>query len=149
MPERSWPVIGHHHRACPTPCPAARDDPGRRRVFPFPRGAAAARSLRVSANIPLLSRTLGLPVGHVGAMGSRRTHDERLERLRNVGVPEAQLARLYSPIGLDLGACTPEETAISITAEIIAHANGGSGLPLSHGTGSIHRADRVPSLAGS
>jgi xanthine dehydrogenase accessory factor len=89
-------------------------------------------------DIPLLSRALGLPVAYVGAMGSRRTHDQRLERLREVGVTEAQLARLHSPIGLDLGARTPEETAISITAEIIAHTNHGTGLPLTQSTGPIH-----------
>jgi xanthine dehydrogenase accessory factor len=53
-------------------------------------------------------------------------------------VPEAHLSRLRSPIGLDLGARTPEETAISITVEIIAHARRGTGLPLSRGTAPIH-----------
>ncbi|MFI9562929.1 XdhC family protein [Streptomyces rishiriensis] len=89
-------------------------------------------------DIPLLRLALDLPVGYVGAMGSRRTHDERLHRLREAGVPEARLARLRSPIGLDLGARTPEETAVSITAEIIFHANHATGLPLSDGTGPIH-----------
>ncbi|WP_275559106.1 XdhC/CoxI family protein [Streptomyces sp. 5-6(2022)] len=98
-------------------------------------------------DIPLLQRALNLPVGYVGAMGSRRTHDERLHRLREVGVPEVQLARLRSPIGLDLGARTPEETAVSITAEIISHANHTTGLPLSHGTGPIH-GPRVRSRSG-
>ncbi|MGW1270151.1 XdhC family protein [Streptomyces sp. NPDC002491] len=90
-------------------------------------------------DVPLLRLALDLPVGYVGAMGSRRTHDERLRLLREEGVGEEQLARLRSPIGLDLGARTPEETAVSITAEIIAHVSGGSGLPLSRGTGPIHR----------
>lgn len=89
-------------------------------------------------DIPLLRLALSLPVGYVGAMGSRRTHDHRLGLLREAGVPETHLARLNSPIGLDLGARTPEETAVSITAEIIAHAHHGTGLPLSHGTGPIH-----------
>ncbi|MGW1711651.1 XdhC family protein, partial [Streptomyces sp. NPDC002156] len=89
-------------------------------------------------DIPLLRLALGLPVGYVGAMGSRRTHDHRMEALREVGVHEDRLAHLRSPIGLDLGAHTPEETALSITAEIIAHANHGTGLPLTHGTGPIH-----------
>lgn len=57
-----------------------------------------------------------LPVGYVGAMGSRRTHDHRLGLPREAGVPETHLARLHSPIGLNLGARTPEETAVSITA---------------------------------
>ncbi|MCX4834270.1 MULTISPECIES: XdhC family protein [unclassified Streptomyces] len=90
-------------------------------------------------DIPLLTRALELPLAYVGAMGSRRTHTQRLELLREAGVTDAQLAALHSPIGLDLGARTPEETAISITAEIIAHTNGSTGLPLSQGTGPIHR----------
>ncbi|MFE2748660.1 XdhC family protein [Streptomyces scopuliridis] len=90
-------------------------------------------------DIPLLRLALSLPVGYIGAMGSRRTHDHRLNALREAGVPEARLARLHSPIGLDLGAHTPEETALSITAEIIAHTNHGTGLSLSRGTGPIHR----------
>lgn len=90
-------------------------------------------------DIPLLRLALGLPVGYVGAMGSRRTHDHRLERLREAGVPEEQLTRLRSPIGLDLKAGTAQETAISIVAEIIADSNQGSGLRLSQGSGPIHR----------
>ncbi|MFE7839894.1 XdhC family protein [Streptomyces sp. NPDC057474] len=90
-------------------------------------------------DIPLLRLALDLPVGYIGAMGSRRTHHERLRLLREAGVTEEQLARLRSPIGLDLGARTPEETAISIVAEIIAHAGQGTGLPLTQATGPIHR----------
>ncbi|GGS99486.1 XdhC family protein [Streptomyces violaceus] len=99
-------------------------------------------------DIPLLHLALDLPVGYIGAMGSRRTHDERLRLLSEAGVTEEQLARLRSPIGLDLGARTPEETAVSITAEIIAHANQGTGLPLTGGTGAIHRK-RTPTWAFS
>ncbi|MFI9832836.1 XdhC family protein [Streptomyces sp. NPDC051913] len=90
-------------------------------------------------DVPLLRLALGLPVGYVGAMGSRRTHTQRLELLRTAAVPEEHLARLHSPIGLDLGAHTPEETALSIAAEITAHTHGGSGAPLSWSTGPIHR----------
>nr|WTB09004.1 XdhC family protein [Streptomyces antimycoticus] len=90
-------------------------------------------------DIPLLRLALTLPVSYVGAMGSRRTHNERLRLLDEAGITAGQLAALHSPIGLDLGARTPEETAVSITAEIIAHTNGASGLPLSQHTGPIHR----------
>ncbi|MER5805629.1 XdhC family protein [Streptomyces mirabilis] len=90
-------------------------------------------------DIPLLRLALGLPVGYVGVMGSRRTHAHRLDLLREAGVPEEHLARMHSPIGLDLGAHTPEETAISIVAEITAHTHQGSGTPLSWSTGPIHR----------
>ncbi|WP_395293441.1 XdhC family protein [Kitasatospora hibisci] len=89
-------------------------------------------------DIPLLERALRLPVGYVGAMGSRRTHRDRLDRLREVGLTEAEIGRLRSPIGLDLGARTPEETAVSVAAEIVAHRRGGSCLPLSAGDGPIH-----------
>jgi xanthine dehydrogenase accessory factor len=89
-------------------------------------------------DIPLLHLTLSLPVAYVGAMGSRRAHAQRLELLREAGVPAEHLARLHSPIGLDLGARTSEETAISIAAEIIAHSYQGSGMPLTRSTGPIH-----------
>ena len=90
-------------------------------------------------DVPLLEVALRLPkVGYVGAMGSRRTHDDRLARLRDAGVTEAELARLASPIGLDLGARTPEETAVSIAAEIIARRWGGRGRPLAEVDGRIH-----------
>jgi xanthine dehydrogenase accessory factor len=71
-------------------------------------------------------------------MGSRRTHDDRLVRLREAGLTEVEMARLSSPIGLDLGARTPEETAIRIAAEIIAGRWGGSGRNLADTEGRIH-----------
>ena len=71
-------------------------------------------------------------------MGSRRTHEDRLRRLREVGVGESELARLSSPIGLDLGARTPEETAVSIAAEIVALQWGGRGERLGELAGPIH-----------
>ena len=90
-------------------------------------------------DVPLLEVALRSPAGYVGAMGSRRTHEDRLARLREVGLTDEQLARLRSPIGLDLGARTPEETAISIAAEIVQHRWGGSGRPLAETDGAIHR----------
>ena len=90
-------------------------------------------------DVPLLEVALRMPeVAYVGAMGSRRTHDDRLERLREAGITEAELERLSSPIGLDLGARTPEETAVSIAAEIVALQWGGGGRRLQETGGSIH-----------
>jgi xanthine dehydrogenase accessory factor len=89
-------------------------------------------------DVPALRVALAHDFAYVGAMGSRRTHDDRLRRLREDGLPEEQLERLASPIGLDLGARTPEETAVSIAAEIIATRWGGSGRSLSETAGSIH-----------
>lgn len=89
-------------------------------------------------DVPLLEVALRGPAAYVGAMGSRRTHADRLARLREVGVSEGELARLRSPIGLDLGARTPEETAVSIAAEIVSLQRGGGGLPLRDLDGPIH-----------
>jgi xanthine dehydrogenase accessory factor len=90
-------------------------------------------------DVPLLEVALRLPeVAYVGAMGSRRTHHDRLDRLREAGMSDAELDRLHSPIGLDLGARTPEETAVSIAAEIIATQWGGSGSRLTDADGRIH-----------
>ena len=104
-------------------------------------------------DVPLLQLALRLPVAYVGAMGSRRTHLDRNERLREVGVTEMELARLRSPIGLDLGARTPEETALSIAAEIVANRRGGSGVSLTGAHTPIHHdatalpAGRIGSVA--
>ncbi|MFI1101975.1 XdhC family protein [Streptomyces melanogenes] len=89
-------------------------------------------------DVPLLEAALRLPVAYVGAMGSRRTHEDRNARLREVGVTELELARLRSPIGLDLGARTPEETALSIAAEIVANRRGGTGASLTGAHTPIH-----------
>src|SRR5689334_10910945 len=90
-------------------------------------------------DVPLLEVALRLPeVAYVGAMGSRRTHEDREARLREAGLTDDELKRLSSPIGLDLGARTPEETAISIAAEIIAGRWGGSGSRLAARDGRIH-----------
>ncbi|MET8033413.1 XdhC/CoxI family protein [Streptomyces sp. NPDC005345] len=89
-------------------------------------------------DVPLLRLALRLPVAYVGAMGSRRTHLDRNRRLREVGVTELELARLRSPIGLDLGARTPEETALSIASEIVANRRGGSGTSLTGAHTPIH-----------
>lgn len=90
-------------------------------------------------DVPLLEVALRLPeVAYIGAMGSRRTHDDRLERLRERGITDGEIARMSSPIGLDLGARTPEETAVSIAAEMIAQHWGGAGARLAEREGPIH-----------
>jgi xanthine dehydrogenase accessory factor len=89
-------------------------------------------------DVPLLEVALRQPAAYIGAMGSRRTHEDRIARLREAGLTEAELDRLRSPIGLDLGARTPEETAIAIAAELIQLRWGGSGRPLTATTGRIH-----------
>lgn len=100
-------------------------------------------------DIPLLEVALRLPVAFVGAMGSRRTHEDRNRRLREVGVTEEELARLHSPIGLDLGARTPEETALSIAAEIVAARRGGTGVPLTDSGMPIHHEAGSAGVGGS
>jgi xanthine dehydrogenase accessory factor len=95
-------------------------------------------------DVPLLERALRMPLAFVGAMGSRRTHQSRLQRLRDIGLTELELARLRSPIGLDLGARTPEETALSIAAEIVADRRGGTGVPLTGAHTPIHHDAASP-----
>ena len=81
-------------------------------------------------DVPLLEVALRLPLAYVGAMGSRRTNDDRGQAAARAGPDDGELARLHAPIGLDIGARTPEETAVSIAAEIIASRWGGSGTQL-------------------
>lgn len=94
-------------------------------------------------DVPVLVEALRTEAAFIGVMGSRRTHDDRLDRLRAEGVTASDLARLRAPIGLDLGGRTPEETAVSIAAEIVQQRWGGSGRPLVETAGRIH-VDREP-----
>ncbi len=89
-------------------------------------------------DVPLLEAALETPAAYIGVMGSRRTHADRLDQLRERGVPPAGLDRLAAPIGLDLGARTPEETAVAIAAEIIALTWNGSGRRLTDLRAPIH-----------
>ncbi|MBQ0995617.1 XdhC/CoxI family protein [Streptomyces sp. RK62] len=96
-------------------------------------------------DVPLLEVALRRPAAYIGAMGSRRTHDDRMRRLAEAGLGEAELGRLRSPVGLDLGARTPEEVAVSVAAEIVALRWGGSGRPLTATDGAVHpRRDGSP-----
>jgi len=106
-----------------------------------PLDAVCVLSHDVKFDVPALLAALDTRIGYIGAMGSRRTHVEREERLREAGVDDAGLARIHSPIGLALGARTPEETAVAIAAEIVAGRYRGAGADvrsLRHGTGPIH-----------
>jgi xanthine dehydrogenase accessory factor len=92
-------------------------------------------------DVPILKVALRGPrVGYIGAMGSRRTHADRVRRLLKAGLTLEEIEVVHSPIGLDLGARTPEETAVSIAAQIIALRWGGSGSQLSAESGPIHRS---------
>jgi xanthine dehydrogenase accessory factor len=98
-------------------------------------------------DVPVLKAALETPAGYIGAMGSRRTHNNRTARLKEEGVSEDELVRVSSPIGLDIGARTPEETAVAIAGEIIALRTGHSGGRLSEHSGPIHapEPDTTPS----
>ena len=91
-------------------------------------------------DVPVLVEVLKTEAGYIGAMGSRRTHNNRTARLKEEGIADQQLARISSPVGLDIGARTPEETAVAIAAEIIALRTGHSGGRLSERSGPIHAA---------
>jgi xanthine dehydrogenase accessory factor len=104
-----------------------------------PRDAVCILTHDPKFDVPAVQGALATRVGYIGVMGSRKTHAKRMERLAEVGIhqPE-QIARLMSPIGLDLGARTPEETAISICAEIIARRTGRAAPSLREADGPIH-----------
>ena len=103
-----------------------------------PRDAVCVLTHDEKFDVPAIMAALETKVGYLGAMGSRRTHARRLERLRESGVDAKQLERLMAPIGLDIGARTPEETAISICAEIIARRTGRAAPSLRDSDGPIH-----------
>ena len=103
-----------------------------------PRDAVAVLTHDNKFDVPAVVRALETRVGYIGVMGSRKTHDGRTERLREAGVDDRDLARLRSPIGIDIGGRTPEETAVSICAEIIALRSGRKISALTDTEGPIH-----------
>ncbi len=103
-----------------------------------PRDAICVLTHDTKFDVPAITSAVTTGVGYVGAMGSRTTHAKRVERLREAGLDDAQIERVRSPIGLDLGGRTPEETAISICAEIILLRTGRTGVPLGGVDGAIH-----------
>jgi xanthine dehydrogenase accessory factor len=103
-----------------------------------PRDAVCVLTHDTKFDVPAIAGAVQTNVGYLGAMGSRRTHEQRIERLREAGLTDAEVARVRSPIGLDVGARTPEETAVSICAEIIALRTGRTGNALSVTSGAIH-----------
>lgn len=104
-----------------------------------PRDAVCILTHDPKFDVPAIAGALATSVGYIGVMGSRKTHQKRLERLAEVGIDRPDdLERLMSPIGLDLGGRTPEETAISICAEIISRRTGHSASSLRTTSGSIH-----------
>ena len=105
-----------------------------------PRDAVCVLTHDAKFDVPALQAALATRAGYVGAMGSRRTHEARVERLKEAGVSDDEMARVMSPIGLDLGSRTPEETAISICAEIIAMRTGREAPSLRDVPGPIHAA---------
>ncbi|MCZ4637116.1 XdhC family protein, partial [Streptomyces rubrogriseus] len=149
---RAGKFLGHHVTVCdarPVFATPARFPDADEVVVEWPheylaRTAVDARTVLcvlthdAKFDIPLLRLALRLPVAYVGAMGSRRTHLDRAARLREAGVSDLELSRLRSPIGLDLGARTPEETALSIAAEIVAVRRGGTGTSLTGAHTPIH-----------
>jgi xanthine dehydrogenase accessory factor len=103
-----------------------------------PRDAVCVLTHDSKFDVPAIVGSLATRVGYLGAMGSRKTHAKRTERLREAGVTDDQLERIHAPIGLDIGARTPEETAVSICAEIISNRTGRAARALRHTEGPIH-----------
>jgi xanthine dehydrogenase accessory factor len=89
-----------------------------------PRDAVCVLTHDAKFDVPAIVAALGTRAGYLGAMGSRRTHADRVRRLKEAGVSDVDVGRVQAPIGVDIGARSPEETAISICAEIIALRTG-------------------------
>ncbi|HUF98550.1 MAG TPA: XdhC/CoxI family protein [Ilumatobacter sp.] len=130
---RRFPMADEVRVTWPAPMFASRgDELG-------PRDAVCILTHDPKFDVPAVQGAVSTRVGYIGVMGSRKTHDHRLTRLIEAGVGESDRARLMSPIGLNIGARTPEETAISICAEIIARRTGRSAPSLRDADGPIHQ----------
>jgi xanthine dehydrogenase accessory factor len=104
-----------------------------------PRDAVCILTHDPKFDVPAIEGALASNVGYIGVMGSRKTIEKRLQRLADVGITATEdLSRLMQPIGLDIGSRTPEETAISICAEIIACRSGRTATSLRNSSGPIH-----------
>ncbi|MFZ2502879.1 MAG: XdhC/CoxI family protein, partial [Nocardioides sp.] len=166
---RQGRLLGYHVTVCdarplfvtkarfPEADELVRDQPGRYLAAEIEAGRFDDRTVVTvlthdpKFDVPALLAAFQLPDAvFIGAMGSRRTHADRTQRLLDAGATPEQIARVHSPIGLDLGARTPEETAVSIAAEIIAARWGGHGRPLQALSGAIHHDPTADAaLAGS
>ncbi len=103
-----------------------------------PRDAICVLTHDHKFDVPAIAAAVKTGVGYLGAMGSRRTHEQRTERLREAGLTEEEIARVMSPVGLDIGARTPEETAVAICAEVIGLRTGRRAQSLRDTSGPIH-----------
>jgi xanthine dehydrogenase accessory factor len=113
-------------------------------VRPDERTAVVVLTHEERWDVPALAGALATDAFYVGALGSRRTQARRRERLLEAGVGDAELERLRGPAGLDLGAATPAETALSILAEIVAVRAGREGGALRRSSGTIHAEPALP-----
>ena len=103
-----------------------------------PRDAVCVLTHDAKFDVPAIVSALDTDVGYIGAMGSRKTHAKRAERLKEEGVTDEQLATIMAPIGLDIGSRSPEETAVAICAEVIALRTGKKFPSLRDADGPIH-----------
>ena len=117
-------------------------------VVPGARDAVLVFTHDPKLDLPALMAAFGTQAGYIGALGSRQTSADREARLREAGATDADLARMYAPCGLDIGAATVEETAIAVLAEMTAHRAHRSGASLRDSEGPIRRRrSGAPELA--
>lgn len=138
FPEADEVMVDWPHRHLAAEAAAGRLDP---------RTVLVSLTHDPKFEVPLLRAALELELAYVGAMASRRSAERCRAALREAGATPAQLTRLSSPVGLDLGGDTPAEAAVSIAAEILLLTRGGGAGRLTETTGPIHRPLRAPQPA--